>query len=142
MLRVPAAVDRLLRKLLQKDPADRYQTPVELAAELQSILQKLADGALEREALESTAEMPPLPPAAPAARPKARPIIHLTPVSRPLSGGSLAVLSAVLGGLACIVCVTVIAVILSAGSSTRANTKNDDDARPKINAPAPENREP
>ena len=47
-VRVPAAVDAVLRRLLAKEPYDRHQTPSELAGELQSILQKMADGTLER----------------------------------------------------------------------------------------------
>jgi serine/threonine-protein kinase len=123
---VPAAVDAVIRKLLAKDPAERHQTPNELAAELQTIVQKMADGTLERsEELEKTPVAPP--------RPRAKPIINITPASLPGSMGSkVAVVSAALGGLACLACATVLAVLMSNGSLTRANTRHDDDAKPKV----------
>jgi serine/threonine-protein kinase len=130
MLYVPAAVDRVVRRLLAKDPDDRYQTPAELATELQSILQKLADGTLAREEeMEKTAELAALPP---LAKPRVQPIIHITPQTLPGSmAGRIALLSAALGGLACIVCVTVFAVLMSTGNLTRASSKPDEE--PKAN---------
>jgi hypothetical protein len=44
LLHVPRRVDSVIRKLLAKRPEDRFQTPNDLAIELQSILRKLADG--------------------------------------------------------------------------------------------------
>lgn len=124
--RVPAAVDALLRKLLAKDPDERFQTPNELAAELQTIVQKLADGTLEREEeAESTAAL------APAPRPRPKPIIQIAPPSTPGTvGGTIAMVSAAVGGLACLACATVLAVLMSNGSLTRANTRHDDPRPP------------
>jgi serine/threonine protein kinase len=129
MLHVPAAVDRVVRRLLAKDPGDRHQTPIALANDLQSILQRMADGTLEREEeLEKTAEMA----AVPAVQTRVQPIIQITPQSLPGSmAGKIAMLSAALGAIACIVCVTVFAVLFSAGGLTRANSKPDEE--PKSN---------
>jgi hypothetical protein len=118
---------------LAKDPDDRYQTPAELANELHMILQTMADGTLEREEeMEKTAEMPVLPP---VAKPRVQPIIQITPQNLPGSlAGKIAVLSAVLGGMACIVCVTVFAVLLSAGTFSRASSKPDEEPQMKQKA--------
>ncbi len=134
MLPVPAAVDKVVRRLLAKDPDDRYQTPIELAHELQSILQRMADGTLQREEeMEKTAELTVLPP--PRLKPRVQPIIHLTPPTLPGSiAGKIALLSAALGGLACIVCATILAVLLSAGSLTRANSRPDEQPKAKLKA--------
>lgn len=131
MMHVPAAVVRLLRRLLEKDPDRRVQTPLELASELQTIVQKLADGALQREeALERTAEMPAL--AAAAAPSSGHSIIHRTPpVPAGSFGARFALVSALLGGLVCIICATVLAVVIGAGNLTRAASKSDDESRVK-----------
>ena len=91
MLRVPAVVDRVIRKLLQKDPDDRYQTPIELANDLQTIVTQIANGTLAREALDDDAtEMAtPLPP--PDAPPKLAPAsatLLRMPLVRPQAGFS------------------------------------------------------
>jgi eukaryotic-like serine/threonine-protein kinase len=131
-VRVPAAVDAVLRRLLAKDPNDRYQTPHQLASELQSILQKMADGTLERdEEPVKVAE----PVGQPAAKSRVQPIIHLTPPSLPeLITGNISILSAVLGGLAVIVCLTVFAVLLSASALSRANSKVDAEPKAQLEA--------
>ena len=55
-----------------------------------------------------------------------QPIIHLTPPSLPGSiAGKFAMMSAALGGLAVLVCVTVFAILLSAGAFSRANSHVD-----------------
>lgn len=46
MMHVPQRVEEVLRKLMAKQPADRHQTPIDLANDLQAVLQQLADGAL------------------------------------------------------------------------------------------------
>lgn len=46
MLHVPIRVQDVLRKLMAKQPENRFQTPLELANELQIILHKYADGSL------------------------------------------------------------------------------------------------
>jgi serine/threonine protein kinase len=56
---VPAELDALLARLLARDPADRFQTPAELAQALEAVLRR-----------PGSAEPPrPVPRAAPAARP-------------------------------------------------------------------------
>ena len=57
LLRIPVQVERIIGKLLQKNPDDRHQTPIELANDLQTIVMQLANGTLPREDDEATAEM-------------------------------------------------------------------------------------
>ncbi len=121
--RVPTAVAAVLHRLLAKAPADRFQTPSELAGELQSILRNMADGTLASE--EEPAKAPE-PTRQPSAKPRVQPIVHLTPPSLGESVASkFAMLSAALGGLAVLLCVTVFAVLLSAGAFSRANHNVD-----------------
>lgn len=137
MLHVPDAVEEVVRKLLAKDPADRHQTPLELANALQAILQKMADGSLEREEeIARTAEITAVvsAPARKAAR--AKPIIHVTPQSAHGEGfvGKMAILSAALGGLACIVCATVLVILMSSGALTRAHANQEEGPKARIKA--------
>jgi serine/threonine protein kinase/WD40 repeat protein len=59
LLHVPVRVQDVIRKLMAKQPENRFQTPIELANELQTILQKWADGSLfAEEGAENSANMP------------------------------------------------------------------------------------
>ncbi|MSQ94422.1 MAG: hypothetical protein EXR98_07690 [Gemmataceae bacterium] len=54
LLHVPAPVAAVIRKLMAKSPDERYQTPVELADTLQTIVKQLADGTLPQDSPAST----------------------------------------------------------------------------------------
>ena len=49
MLHVPAPVVRIIGRLMEKDPEDRFQTPIELANELQPLVSHLVDGTLPKD---------------------------------------------------------------------------------------------
>jgi serine/threonine protein kinase len=56
---VPAALDALIKKLMCRDPSDRYQTPAELLAELDAILREGVSGrAAKKRQPGTTAESP------------------------------------------------------------------------------------
>jgi serine/threonine protein kinase len=132
---VPVLVDGVLQRLLAKSPDDRYQTPIELADELASIVRKMADGTLEREEELAKAATPMADPPPSPARPSAQPMIHVTPPSFPgSSAGKLAMLSAALGGLAVMFCLTVFAVLLSAGAFSRAHSSGENQPKTQLKA--------
>jgi serine/threonine protein kinase len=122
MLRVPAPVDEVVRRLLSKQPEDRYQTPVELANELQAILNQMAAGRLPKDKPAPRARAVSSEPvtavrAAQAAAPTAMmpPMVQLAPrparVNR--AGAKIALVMASLGGLALLTLLTVVLVVLS-----------------------------
>ena len=55
-LHVPAQVLSVIRRLMAKDPDDRYQTPIELANELQPIVTQLVNGTLPEDEEDATVE--------------------------------------------------------------------------------------
>jgi serine/threonine-protein kinase len=128
--RVPAVVVDLIGKLLAKQPEDRHQTPVELANDLQIIIQRIADGTLPSEAMPDTAEMPSLAPAArsPSSAEFIAPteelssIVALQKDSARLRLGSLSIVLASLGGLTLLAVLTVGAVLMGRGNVTQAGT--------------------
>ena len=122
MLRVPAPVDKVVRRLLSKHPEDRYQTPVELANELQAILNQMAAGRLPREkpapgARAVSSEPVTAVQAAQAAAPTAlmAPIVQLA--ARPARangvGAKFALAMASLGALAFVTLLTVVVTLLT-----------------------------
>jgi serine/threonine-protein kinase len=122
-LLVPAPVEELLCRLLSKQPQERFQTPIELANELQTILKQLAAGTLAAEEdLETTAVLEIVRPSAASV---AEPIVLLAkkPAASFATGKLVALLAATLGGLACVVLVTVLAVLMSARAPIHANPK-------------------
>jgi serine/threonine protein kinase len=121
MLRVPAPVDEVVRRLLAKDPGDRYQTPIELANELQAILKQMAAGRLPKEkpapgARAASSE----PVTAVQVRQAAAPTAMMAPmvqlVARPAPanrvGAKLAMALASLSGLAFVTLLTIVVVLL------------------------------
>jgi eukaryotic-like serine/threonine-protein kinase len=59
---VPDAVSQVVCRLLAKQPEDRYQTPIELASELQAILKQMVDGTLPPAKLEQDTSVQPAVP--------------------------------------------------------------------------------
>jgi serine/threonine protein kinase len=122
MLRVPAPVDKVVRRLLSKHPEDRYQTPVELANELQAILNQMAAGRLPREkpapgARAVSSEPVTAVQAAQAAAPTAlmAPIVQLAarPARANRVGAKFALAMASLGALAFVTLLTVVVAFLT-----------------------------
>ncbi|MBI2804987.1 MAG: protein kinase [Planctomycetes bacterium] len=113
---VPPAVESLLQKLMAKDPADRFQTPMELAGALQDILQNLAASASKSDpaALTTTVTLA-APPTVPIAPQVHRPFRKTTN-----SPGQQPLLLACLGGLAVLVLATLLGVILALSSRSHA----------------------
>jgi eukaryotic-like serine/threonine-protein kinase len=121
MLRVPAPVERIVRRLMQKDPDDRYQTPIELANQLQTIVTQLVNGTLAEDEGNATVEMPVLPPAVEAsvkhvaaARTAMPPLVRLAP-NRPAATdgvGTLMVVIAAIGGLVSLFAGSVVAALM------------------------------
>jgi hypothetical protein len=122
MLRVPAPVDEVVRRLLSKQPEDRYQTPVELANELQAILTQMAAGRLPKEkpapgARAASSEPVTAVQAAQAAAPTAlmAPIVQLAarPARANRVGAKFALAMASLGALAFVTLLTVVVAFLT-----------------------------
>ena len=133
-LTVPTPVDEVLCRLLAKRPEDRYQTPIELANELQSLLKQMAAGTLPKEEevdLEVTQHTVPVAAFAtpeetgkPLAPTMQEPLVQLA-CQAPRSSrftGKPAFLLAGLGALSVILLVTVIAAVLGRGNRTQAGT--------------------
>ena len=121
MLHVPAQVVRIMRRLMEKDADDRYQTPIELANELQTIVAQLANGILPKDEEDATVELPVLPPAAetpvtlgPTARTPMPPLVRLAPNRPPANDGvgTLMIVIAAIGGLAALFAGSVIAALM------------------------------
>ena len=130
VLAVPGRVEELIHKLMAKLPNDRYQTPIELANELQAIVQGLANGTLQsaEPAKSSTMAVPLATPV--AAKPSADDSTVITaqvvvPRVEPRRTRSLATKLAVLlaagGSLALLLIATVIGVLLSRTSLMQAS---------------------
>ena len=131
MLLIPRRVEDLMAKLLAKNPDDRFQTPIELANDLQTILQQLGDGSLlKKEAAERTA-----PPSIPRGKSKGpekaapgdatvliQPLLQLTPTSLRKTGlaKNLAIVLATAVGFSAIVAVTMLAGLMSRGNFIKA----------------------
>lgn len=122
-LYIPAPVDAVLRRLLAKNPDDRYRTPLELANALAAIGQQLADGTLARPSAETNAAQPfALGPV--GAHPESvgstveEPMVLLTP--KPSGSrrhvGLASLLLAGIGGMLLLVIATVLGVVMSRGN--------------------------
>ena len=121
-LHVPKQVDRVVRRLLEKNPDDRYQTPIELANELKTLVTQMANGTLEREDDEATTETAsplaaydaPLKLSATDSALAMKPLVCLAPC-RPTTedfAGKIVMVLAMLGGLVTLFLVTVIAALM------------------------------
>ncbi len=137
---VPAEVDRVVCKLLEKQPDRRFQTPLELANELRDVLKILAERPappLVEVLADATDEMRAIPASlpidenlqtivqpmpAPAARgPRVRRFHWVAPTA-----------IATAGGLFFIAAATLLAAVLGRGMYTHASpAKNDANAKPK-----------
>jgi serine/threonine protein kinase len=59
---IPPELDALIRKLMSRDPKDRYQTPAELVEELDEILRNgVSGGSAKKRQQQATVEAPPTP---------------------------------------------------------------------------------
>ncbi len=133
MLHVPAQVDELLRRLLAKRPEQRYQTPIELANELQALLKQMAAGTLAK-----PAEIPSAILLDSSVDDQAAALADTAPVlpsfvaigagPRPSNKwiGPIAVALASLAALAFATLVTVVAVVVSRSGRTQANAMEPD----------------
>lgn len=142
MMHVPKPVEEILLRLLAKHPEDRYQTPIELANELQDILQKLAAGTLD-DKLEPVPELPPPPPNSERAgaadtTEEISPVDHKSATKEdPRGVGPMVALGlASLSGLAALIVVTVMAVLIHRANRSDASML-DPDPPPKPRADEP-----
>ncbi|MBI1830872.1 MAG: serine/threonine protein kinase [Planctomycetes bacterium] len=133
-MHVPKPIEDVLQRLLSKRPEGRYQTPVELANELQGILKQLASGALAAKAEPAAggAASPTAPKSKVAAEadtteeisPAPEKAVTLQPPQR--AGTMVALALASLGGLAAMIVVTVIAVVIHRVNRSDAGTVDAD----------------
>ena len=138
---VPAAVDALICRLLAKRPEQRFETPIALADELQTILKRLTAGAGEQgRGLETTVpidavKLPALPASGNSSQTVLEPIVLLTQKPPPnYTTGKIAVVLATLASLAVVTFLTLLAILMSASNPMRANTKTLDGPKPKLKA--------
>ncbi len=128
MLPVPRRVEELLAKLLAKSPDDRFQTPIELANELQTIVQQLGDGSLLK---AEEAALPTNPPAKSKGGLKAapddatvliQPFLPLTPTPgfRGAFAKNLAIVLATALGFGAILAATMLAGLMGRGHFIKA----------------------
>lgn len=125
-LQVPQQVENVVCRLLAKQPKDRYQTPIELANELQTLVQQMADGKLPRvkriKTMEAIALEEAVEPAALIETASLEPLVQLRsqPPRRGMWAALIALALAGLGGLTLLAIFTVAAVLMSRGSKTEA----------------------
>jgi len=130
MIQVPRRVEDVIRKLMAKRPEDRYQTPLELATDLQDIVTGLADGSLAMaEDVERTATIPALTVGSAEAAPQDATMVVLGIAPRqtnPRQAGNRLVNKILVGlvaggGLAFLIVATVIGVLMSRHNSMQAS---------------------
>jgi serine/threonine-protein kinase len=131
MFDIPSQVDAVLCRLLAKRPEDRYQTPIELANELQGLVTQLAAGTLPKvpvKRAEPDSVIILLPDseesaaAACASTKEMEPLVKVEPRRTYANPGAalIAIGLACLGGIAFLTMVTLIAVLMSRTSRTQA----------------------
>jgi serine/threonine protein kinase len=126
LLHVPRRVDSVIRKLLAKRPEDRFQTPNDLAIELQAILRKLADGSLlAEEAVETPAAVAFELPATSDSLPTTTVLLETNDEQRKPTRSQgwvarVAFLLAATGSVAFILLATVIAIVMSRSNPMQA----------------------
>ncbi len=122
-LHIPAPVEAVLRRLMAKNPGDRYQTPIELADALQGIVSQLADGSLTSDPTTpispQTANIPVGAIVESVSTTVDRPVELLAPnsVSKRKYVGIASLLFAGAGALMILVIVTALAVVMTRSHS-------------------------
>lgn len=123
---IPAAVDAVLIRALSKDPADRYESAVEMAAALreafvQSQVKRLSSGKRHTVAVSLAERSSQVTPPVPQRTPAPSGLKAETPPSRP--GGRKVPLPVALGTLALILVVAVALVALAMRMNRRAQVR-------------------
>jgi serine/threonine-protein kinase len=139
MWHVPDKLQRVMTKLLAKDPDHRHQTPLELADDLQDIVNDLTDGTHEKELTPAPTVREPVLLVKPAEATDAQPatVMEPAPPRRPRRRQVTAatVTLASLGALLAFALVTIVGVILARGNFGQAADAPNEPPRAKSGEP-------